>query len=436
MNRRAGKPTTKKTTQLVNVEEHVFPDYDIRLFSRACDFLAVGARADRYLNNRVDAINYSIAHRLNQSIESTGTKYYMVSNAPTMKKLDCFIAPEFGLHKAARYFADGMIMTARAASMHQILLSAGGSPAGAERIAYIMLLDLANYNAQLARLKSPTRSDRASFSQSASAENLLNTMLHSFNVFQKQIDHFREKQNDRLKLFNIEYRKRDPSDFYAELTSNVERILDRSGYSKSIDEWSGSERTLIVAPTGKLRPFTFRQSYEFRLPGDQGVAAFARLYKDHVAFFAISDAPVNEFIRTVDLAYSSLVSNLTKGKYRRFAGGRNERVHIGVEGRSVLQLDFKRLDGFSLEAISKAADALPSEISFLRVDFSHFSVSFEGDVVAFTSNQRCIDEATLFVDELVEPEFKNRNMRSAIESVFSDWLAGGRGKPRRKGGAQ
>ena len=61
--------------RLLKAQQHQLPPVDRDVFDWASETLSVGMRSDRWINNRVDAINYSLVHKLNQEINKTRTRY-------------------------------------------------------------------------------------------------------------------------------------------------------------------------------------------------------------------------------------------------------------------------------------------------------------------------------------------------------------------------
>lgn len=404
--------------RLLRAQQHQLPALDREVFEWCSETLSVGMRSDRWINNRVDAVNYSLVHRLNQDILGSSTRYVLVSNAPSMKKLDMALSNTIGLRGAAESLAKGVVRNARTAAMYQILLFESGSTSAAERIAFDLLLDISSYRAQLRRIKETSSQSNAGAGRAiAEAKSELNQLLGSFSRFDHHLREHKVVEDRNVRLFNLRYQQADPSEFYENLEKQVERAFEKSGYERAISDRNLDTSTLVVHNEGPKKPFGYLTQYVATDSINEKVA-FARCYEDHITFFSLSNAPVNEFARTVSLVTSNVLAKRTKGTYRGFGDEREGAVVLlGSEGSGVTKVDLDDDLHFRFTELCEKVKILPSSVTFLRYDGPYFTASFELDMCVIKSKYRLEEEFGLFLDELVQHRFKGRGIQEVVASI-------------------
>jgi len=397
---------------------HQFEKLNPTIFSHASDILSQGARADRWINNRVDAINYSLAHKMNQSVRRSGRRYVVVSNAPSMQRLDTAFGAIVGWDGASNYIAEGTVRSARMAAIYQMLVFAGQGVAGGERIAFKMLADLAQYRAQIRQVTSMIHKYAGKSDEVAlSIKGHFLKLLSSFDVFQNIIDDFRQNTNHRLALFQHEYLAKDPAAFYLEMSEQISVLLKTDGYLVPLSVQDLDKIELSIRR--RLRDTRFTYKAEFSVEDIMGnSAAIVRQYKDHNAFFTISKPPITEFFRTINLVKSKIFSKLTKNEYRTVAGSETDTVVLGITNGSIEHLETPARADYVLFDLCAEFDVLPEDVLFARIDNEWFSASFEADLVAITTKYQIPEEIALFLDELMSVVYKNKGIDNCIKRFF------------------
>ena len=90
-------------------------------------------------------------------------------------------------------------------------------------------------------------------------------------------------------------------------------------------------------------------------------AAFCRHYADHNAFFAISNAPITEFIRTVNLIKQKIIAKLASGDYSITGNEEIDKFYIGDGRTGVHTFETPSRSDYSVDEICAGFDILPSQ---------------------------------------------------------------------------
>lgn len=404
-----------------NLADHQdLPSVDRDLFENAVGFLSRGSRVDRWENNRADAINYGVLHKLNGFIDSNGVRHILVSNTGAMKDLDQAMRATFNfagshLEPSPDLFRAGFVWNARSTALHQLLLRAGGGEAGAESVAWKILSNISDYRKRLAEtraeflaLRTPTLPQ---------LEDLLIDVVTSFDDIQRQLDTHTDAP--LIALEGTEYQSKDPEKFYRHMEQFIDRRLLDTGYRYT---FTREDTSKVPFQLRKAAPFGRSTSFELHDELTQFVARFVE--GEEVVLFTECNISLEEFLTSVDTVQAMILSQVTLGKlsleqlYDDDPKCFEDFVMARIQGKGTKYAYTMSNSSYSALSLSEMFHCFPSDINFVRIDAPLLSYSFEGDIIGISSRYKLPNEFETFLSGVVHPRYKGRDFKTPIDSYF------------------
>jgi hypothetical protein len=392
------------------------PEIDRSVFAHCTRFLANGARADRWINNRADAINYAGVYALNQQARETRYRYVLVSNTSALRKMDDSVCANFGRGGSSGLFARGFVISAREATMQRMLLKAAdGSPSRAERLAFNLNTELANFRAELRNWQHRIRHEgtlpRRKFEHQKSLINVFSYFDNMDQAFER--GDFSSVLEDSV--VNFDDLKSDPSAFYEDLRAFVEDNIKESKYNvKFIEHDTNSADILIKTHTSRFEKF----GKEYKLSDGFNDLAFI-LEDGESILYSFGKISLEIFLRLVNDVKSSLISKASLGEIAVSQNYTDDIIFVGVRDKEVFSFQTPSHADYQLGEIAAAVNALPADIHFVRIDNEMVSMSLEDGMVAIASKYKLPEELAIFMSLCTEDAYSNAIMQSAIDKYYN-----------------
>lgn len=417
--------------KIARPEAHQFKKIEWKVFEHAASWLARGARTHKWVNNRVDALNYATVAGLNLFGDTSAPHYILISNTPSMRGLDAAMSRGFRYKNTSKSVM-GCVQSARTVAMYLVLLALGGnSTARAERVAFDMITTIAEYRARLRRevpvkvhemISRGEASDELVVSRtrlSFSLDEELVTALSSFDEVQSLIDLRKLDGNETLNIFSTKYRRESAKDIYDKIGSTLDELINNSKHSVGAIRKKKVGRLKVERILDLKSPF-LNSAYDLKTRYGAEVAKVHNYDHGGVVFMDCT-APIPKFLQAINQINESIGKRLVSGSIDLPAEVHNQidlmgNFVVGLTGR-VLQNHIPTASLFGIIDIAESLGCLPSEIEFLRYENSVFSMSYEGDVVCFMSHASLPNELALFMRSLCEPEFKTGNFDQAATDI-------------------
>lgn len=403
-----------------------FPEVDDYIFTTATNVMSRGARVDKILNNRADALNFAVTAALNSAENHSDSRFVIVSNSDAMRRLNQ-IRPVFhSLIRDPLEPAEDVVWSARRAAIYQMLLMAKPDESHAARVAWALIEAVVQLRVFLSELRSKGQLPTL---RELRFENVFMEIIASFDFVQKEIESFKRGKAQRLELMNRSFDARNPKELYLALSGRLQERLNQEGMLAKISPAIRKSQEISVCAFGEIVDFCFDDFRELTSESDDLVAA-AAIKEESLTVWTVSEASLAEYIHTLNLVRDSIIQKATAGTYRfRFSDAEKSVgellrplvVVIGNGEREQFELPLNSI--YDLASICSRCGWEVRDIQFIRVDTEIFSSSYEGSRKVFRVSHDLRDEIAIFLGRLVPSEFKSSDLRDKIyELVPADRL--------------
>jgi hypothetical protein len=418
---------------LASPHEHTMPGMDRSMFHRGIDILSFGSRADRWMNNRADSVNYALCHSLNQGIDKTKTRYLFVSDAPSMRKLDRGLYATHALGRATRHFnSEGLVRPTRSAAIHQILLRRATDQTPPDTLALNLVDDLANYQSKLSSMRRQHHGTRPRPAAAMSERTKANAALtpsdlsidsHLIHLISK-LDFMQNimKGTDATGIASFVGRRADKitvRQFYDQIDKMLSTALEETSYSSVFAQHDTETHKLKLVELDKGPGLYIR---EHGLSDEAGLnVAYIREFSDMVTAYTFNaSVPLAEFLAAVNYLKADVIGRMAKGEILDPKPFQTDTVYVGVKGAAVSSFECASHADYDLVAIADTLGVIASDIIFIRIDNNLVSMSFEGDLLAISTAYKLHQQMEDFLATLIPAERKVYSPQVALKKFFQD----------------
>lgn len=403
---------------LSDIKDHRFPEIDFDFFAKAVGILSVGSRADLCINNSVDAYNYALVHKLNRDWKETNTRYVIVSNAFSMLKLHTLLERDEGLVEDA--LSTGVVRTAKSVAIQQLIMksSKGNINKAMEEIAS-MLYNIASFREILQENLERSSDKNPHHDGVIGVKDDVANLISSFDMVQQEIDLKKHNGKKHLSFFNVDYNSKNPQKFFKTMEKTINRVLDGKGVLHFFERQELGNEQLLYVKSGKSEKFSYNNEFEIKHK-DGEVIASARAYSDHCVFFGTANLNLNEFLIILNKLKVSLFTNFSKESYNCNEDFDIDKLYIG-DGENVSCIEVESNSSYVLENILSEIDLPQGKIEFLRIDNELFSISHEGDIIAFSTKYEIADEISVFLNEMAVMKRKSKKMPELVAALINEF---------------
>ena len=415
----------KVKKNLGNVNAHQFPAIDSNFFESCVSILAIGTRVDKSINNRVDAVNYSLCHTLNRKIRTSNNRYLFVSDTPAVRRVDSTLSGALCLYGVDQHFEHGFVRSSRTIAMQLLIREIGESVSGAYLICYHLLDNLVQYSRSVAEIihaREIKRSNRLAITKmEIEPANPIVDLISSIDALQVSFDEAKTSAIEQRETFYRDNFLENKSDsFYIDMGNQLNQILNGQEIRDSVNKIElkkGGDLKLEVSNTEDKFGFI-----EQRVLTDEfkGIVAAGRRYESDAQYLVIRDVSLVQFIAVYNSIVSSISASISIGEYKgdKWSLGKDRICIVAKTLENPFLLERESRSDHNIDELSEAAKIYPSDIVLLSIDNDLFSVSCEQDLVAFTTAHDLKDEIQLFFDLFLGVQYKSDQFRDLIPELI------------------
>jgi hypothetical protein len=406
------------------------PKIDDYVFNAAANIVSRGARVEKILNNRADALNFAVAHALNAGVLHRNSRFIIVSNSRAMQRLNRFAPifdPNMGLieSKLEENIDSGhdSVWSARRASIYQMLLMSANDESHAARTAWTLIEAVAQLRVYLLELRDEKR---LPLFGELKIDNVFLELIASFGFIQSQLESLSGGHARNIKLLDRSFRVGYPKDLYLSLSETVHKRLEEEGYIDRIDpRRSKASSPMIVHEFGKVVDFCFDDFRELAT-GDNDLVAAAALSDNSLTVWTESAASLSEYVNAINLIRDSVIQNFTSGLYKfGFSDTKREIGHllrshiILITVNDRFEISWDENQRYELADICSEAGVELADVRFLRIDTAVFSSSYEGKRKVIRVSHNLREELAIFLGRLVPTEFMSSDLRGKVDELIA-----------------
>lgn len=387
-------------------ENHTLPPIDQDFLYYSIDCLSMGARVDKSINNRIDAINYSLCHALNMESFKSGNRYILVSDTRAMHKLNQIMKGSLSYSSDSHYFDSGFVRSSRTTALELLIRKIGRSIAGSEALCYKLLEDIAQYIRKISDLIVTKRQAQVGSDKRAIAvfegNNPFVNLVSSIEHLQNELAAEKEKSKKiQLSFYDHQFGK-NPSDFYMGLEKQIDNLLRRSSFKRIFEDVNvGRTTELKLEVNSDPKGFSFIQE---RTASDkfENVVAVSRDYKKFSQYIIPGNAPLPQFISVYNLLSSNISAEIARGIYHDAMWNSDEGTLTAISESTgeIRSLEIGSRTDLTLVDVSEMLGIYPAEIDLLRFDNPVFSFSHEKDFLVLSTKFSISREIMLLFEKL------------------------------------
>ncbi|MFL9827121.1 hypothetical protein [Rhodoplanes sp. SY1] len=356
----------------------IAPDHEI--FMKAMHFLAEGSRAERIINNRVDAYNLSLVSALNRLSQTTNEHYVIISNAASMRRLqDRFLSNVLSRTSGYRHKHElAMVWQPRYAAIHQLIHTAGKDYVGARVLAWRIVERLVTYRSALIGLLTTQKTRQITEKAWDTGDDAFIRMISSIESLQDTLNEARQKQVARVKDSRSFKGVSDPRTTFDLIRAELKKFLDHYGYKSVPRQFTDKKIVLKIEPTSESETAGDGIS-RYSLVDARVGEWIAGLYSGagYSGLYFKTDASLEQFVAVVNFIYDRVLALVGMGDIP-YDAKEQTGVLIGANiGDSVSRMDLGSLWPLDTIEFCRKAECQPTDIVFIRINTEWFDVSFE-----------------------------------------------------------
>lgn len=391
------------------------PNDDV--FYRAAYLLSHGHRLATWLNNRADALDFSIAYELTAQRRRAGEVFMILSAAPSYRRLAHLVPVS---EEQVALTQTSIVRSPKVVAMHQLFRQAGMKAGEAEDLTWRAIDRLATYAAEIdfhleARASSKRR--RVSRAQWDTPEDTLIHLLASMERIQAELRKAESRRERRLGDVQLDA---GDEDILRKVRLRVWQLLQESETRALLSKYVEPRPAQLTWQ--EHRPEGRRElPKRYTVMADGSALAYCYEYEGFVGFYCLSEASLEQFLAVFNHVRDRCSAGRIVGSWRR-----PPKTQTGIRIIYSDQEGSLRWDDVSVPVsaltLAKDVGCSPDDISFLRLDTPWFDASFESGMCAIATHLPLFEEVAEFLAAVARTPVESGKLGPLLSEIFRDRL--------------
>lgn len=396
---------------------------DRKLFFDCNDYLAESLRANKIFNNKIDAINYTLAAQLNREARYPNPAFVLVSDSSSLSGLHRAFSTR--LSRSER--AEAAVWNSRVAAIFATLIASSRSVIEARNTAwelYQILINrrraiqwqIDNYGSTIAQ-----HSDSDKDVQEQSYRPIFDA-ISRFAEVQHVLDQASDSYEQLGRLIDRRTKDINYASAYREIRSYVKKAIAPIMDAEYNEAMLGNKKEKFnVIAREKVGRFTY--DCRFDIKDEKSNFDTLLRYGDEIQIIVKNRLPISEYIDILNRVRNRVKAGIGKASYENYDD--DGEVGVLLVSSSVADYEsglrdfrwaeFRFEDSHAVDHQSSREGEVinffemcsmnASEVEFARYGNKHFDMSLEAGLVTFTARRDYIDEIRYFCQRASQFDF-------------------------------